>query len=739
MDNGSPQDEQHALESSHLMGTIERLQFAIVEMEKSKKIIEASRKEQNRYLKDEMGSAPGDFLQAVEFSQTLQAEKQLLEQRGYEDHRKERYERLLLKPYFGRLDYCESGINVTETLYIGYGNFMDSKSLEIFIYYWRTPIASIFYDFQTGPVHYKAPDGTINGQVNLKRQYDIQKAKLIAYYDTNLHVADDRLLTALASRTAGPMHQIVETLQAEQNRIIREKRAVALFVEGVAGSGKTIIALHRIAYLLYHGLKNSLKSQQIVVLSPNDLFSNYIGHVLPELGEEHVHTMTLGDLFEGIMGREIAFESSHKRLEDSLNGELPTLVDLSMTVKSDLKILDVLREALVDFEKKGVACSDFYYGSEKISAKATMKKALKGDGRYRPPMKRLERFFERVRHKVKDIERRHYAEILIEVMLSGDHPFDYKAVARLERFKRYKALSDQLNGIMAIDGTTIYRWLMENPKYFKQHFPECSSKQIVEMAQQTLKRLDSGLLGTEDWLLICWYQMALYGEHSLQGMRQVVIDESQDYSTVAFAVFQKLFPKAHFTILGDTKQRLTSVYEKEHHQRAAEAMQVQDPVFAKLNVAYRNVEGIGLFCQKLFNDPDGFQVVPRAGDAPKRFFGPDSLESSLSWMLEKEHQTIAIVTRTMKRAIEIKENLDQLGQKAVLVDESTIVLPQGILVLPVYFAKGMEFDGVIIADADDATYRDARDRQLLYVAASRGLHHLALLSEEEGEFEWLTA
>lgn len=732
-------DPVFEMESEHLEITLGRLRQAIHAMESGMASIEASRREQNRYLKDEMGAAPGDFLQAVEFSQTLQAEKQLLEQRGYQDQQAERYVRLLPKPYFARIDYSEHGQKEPEPVYIGYGNFMDSKTLDIYIYDWRTPIASVFYDFQTGPVHYMAPDGRIQGHVHLKRQFDIQKSKLIAYYDTKEHIADERLLEALADRTAGPMHQIVETLQAAQNRIIREKRATALFVDGVAGSGKTIVALHRIAYLLYHGLKNSLKSQQILVLSPNDLFSDYIGHVIPELGEEQVQTLTLGEVLSGVMGKDLKYQSPYNRLEAQLLGRGTALEALAQRMKADPRILRAMSETMVLFEKKGIASKDFYYGEERLTTKAAMRKAIVGDGRPRPLMKRVERFLQRVRHKVKDVERKHYAELLLETMLSGEHPFDYKAVARLKRYKRYLALSKTLDEAMAVDGLSVYRFMLEQPQLLAQHFEELTAKEVKAICQETLKAMAEGYLGLEDWVIAAGFQMALFGEHPLSQLRQVVVDESQDYTPVLYGVFKALFPKAHFTILGDARQRMTDVLVPDHHQHAAQVMGVSEPVFATLNVAYRNVAGIGQFCRQLFEGAQDFEIVPRQGDAPRVYEGPDSLLGALTWLESKGHQTLAILTKTMTRATEITEGLKALGLSPVLIDDSATRVPTGLLVMPVYYAKGMEFDGVLVADVDQDHYVDLRDRQLLYVAASRALHHLAFAASEKADSPWLTA
>lgn len=739
-DQGLVEDTDPVLhiERDHLQVTLDQLKKALAEMSGTKHQIEVNRREQNRYLRDEMGAAPGDFLQAVEFSQTLQAEKQLLEQRGYQDQQQERYERLLNKPYFARIDYSEHAQRTVESIYIGYGNFMDPKTLDIYIYDWRTPIASIFYDFQTGPVHYLAPDGRISGYVHLKRQFDIQKQRLIAYYDTREHIADERLIEALADRTSGPMHQIVETLQAEQNRIIREKRAEVLFVEGVAGSGKTIVALHRIAYLLYHGLKNSLSAQNILVLSPNDLFSSYIAQVIPELGEEQVQTMTLGDVLSTVMQRSLPHRTPFQVLERQLLGEEEPLDQLATTLKQDPRMLKVMSDAMAHFEVHGIPSREFYYGTERLTTKVAMRKALATEARPRPLMKRLERFCERVRHKVKDIERKHYAELLLETMLSGQHPFDYKAVARLKRFLRYRDLSKALEETMAVDGLTVYQMLLNMPHLWVKYFPDQSESSIAKVCTYSLEAMQKGHLTLEDWTIVAGFQMALYGEHPLKQLKQIVVDESQDYSPVLYGLLRELFPKAHFTILGDPRQSMFSQMQDKHHQQIAALMDFEAPVYATLKVAYRNAQGIGAFCKKLFSEGEGFEIVQRPGEMPRRFTGPEALLEALSWMAPSDLQTIAILTKTQEEALQIRDILHEREIAVSVVEAESIMMPKGIVVMPIYCAKGMEFDGVVVTEVTAGRYVDQRDRQLLYIAASRALHRLAFTVSEGEESHWLT-
>ncbi len=732
-----------AHEKDHL-GTIRaKLKSAIETMIAQESALAEAMKAANLYLKDEMGSAPGDFLQAVEFSQTLQVEKQLLEQIGYQDQRLLRYHRLMPKPYFARIDFKERGEPQEEQLYIGYGNFMDDQTLEIYIYDWRTPIASVFYDFQTGDVNYMAPDGMIYGHVSLKRQFDIKNGKLIAYHDTQLHIADEKLLEALAARTSGPMHQIVETIQAEQNSIIREKKAAAVFVEGIAGSGKTVVALHRIAYLLYHGLKNSLTSQHVLVLSPNDLFSDYIAHVIPELGEEQVLTKTLLEVLNQVVQPQEpdsedpepqAFPCEHpySLLEKDLQEGLSPKFQKQLKIKQSPQMANLLIDWIQEFQQTYMPYQDFYYGEERLATAASMRRALEDDSKNRPLMKRMGRFAERVRQRVKDHEKAYYSKLLLEIMESGKHPFDYKAAARLARFKTYRTLSQSLDAVLAISASEVYRQLLNHPQFWVKYFETLTLEGAQILCQDTLERMGNGDLTVDDWVLIAYLQVGMHGDHALLGLKQVVVDESQDYSLMTFALMKKMFPKAHFTVLGDFHQTLQGIRKPSHHQRVSEILKFEDAVHKQLSVSYRNSQAIGQLCLGLFKSEAGYDMVPRKGEKPLLFKGSGAMIEAIDHLKAAKLETIAVITKTMEQAQVVYQALQNQGDlQPHLMTIDSFTLPKGLLVMPVYLAKGMEFDGVVIADVDSSNYVSERDRQLLYICASRALHGLALTLSDD--------
>ena len=241
----------------------------------------------------------GGFDNAVEAHQVLES---IQAQSGRYDaaHKRiDHYRQSLESPYFARVDFTESGYESSppEKIYIGLFTVQDEDSYETYVYDWRTPIASLFYRYETGPAQFQAPSGVIKGEVSLKRQFEIQDGKLSYFFDSDVNITDGMLREALSHNASPQMRSIVETIQRQQDRIIRDMQNEALFVQGVAGSGKTSVALHRVAFLLYEGSTQKLYANNIVIISPNNLFGSYIANVLPALGEKNVQSLTFEALF----------------------------------------------------------------------------------------------------------------------------------------------------------------------------------------------------------------------------------------------------------------------------------------------------------------------------------------------------------------------------------------------------------------------------------------------------------
>ena len=206
-----------------------------------------------------------------------------------------RFQKMLDSPFFGRVDFTYEGDDAPEEFYIGIGNFAERAGSSPLVYDWRAPVSGLFYDYDKGPAEYEAPSGVFRGDIVSKWQYKIRRGRMIYEFESDIKIDDEILKAELGSSGEIQLKNIIRTIQKEQNAIIRNTRDRIMVIQGTAGSGKTSVALHRIAYLLYHDRKN-LRSSNILILSPNSVFADYISHILPELGEEDIREMSF-DLF----------------------------------------------------------------------------------------------------------------------------------------------------------------------------------------------------------------------------------------------------------------------------------------------------------------------------------------------------------------------------------------------------------------------------------------------------------
>lgn len=718
------------LEKDHLIKTSKRLDDAIAQMAIESDQLIRRIKEQNRQMGEQLGSAPGDFAQMAEFNQYLMMEKQLLEQNGFHNKKYELYKKLREKLYFGRIDYKEKGMSSVESLYIGYGNFMDDQTLEIYIYDWRTPIASIYYDYQTGAVSYLAPEGVIEGEVFLKRQFEIVKGQLVSYFDASVEQVDDRLIDVLSQKKSGYMGNIVETIQAEQNRIIREKVIPNIFVEGIAGSGKTVVALHRIAYLMYHGLKNHISAHQVLVLSPNALFTEYISRVIPDLGEDQVRTIQLAEVIEAQLDKAYNVEHPYHKLEREWVYGISEVEKQADVIKQSASMKKLLDQWVADYPGKYLEFEDVYYEGACVGRANEMRSIVCDPKSNRPLAKRLMRYAERVQNKAKDMEKTNFKSLVQTFRDSGKYPFDYKEAAQQESQRRFQSFSDLLKRRVIIDAMMLYKKLLKTPKVWTPYFGELQPVMLQDICRFTLTKIENGRMSQNDLVNIAYIHYLINGETPFKDIKHVVIDESQDYGVMSFALLKLLFDKAHFTILGDNHQTLQDVRNKSLHEQVAELFGNDQSAHMNLTVGYRNDLEIGALCLSLFDDEKVFQMVDRKGEKPIVFQSSESLNDAIDHMLNRAYQTLAIVTKTMAEAQMIYEKL-RLYHEVELISEHTKTMLSGMVIIPIYLAKGMEFDAVILYEVSATNYHSENDRQLLYVGCSRALHALCLQTSTE--------
>ncbi|HBD64660.1 MAG TPA: helicase, partial [Clostridiales bacterium] len=406
-------DIEHELENNYLRQTISAVKEQLSRIESSshgkKTSIISSKKEfpddSTHYVTGLWSSQNFDNL--VELSQNTSFISGEVSRYEMEVKKIFVLEKMLDSPYFARIDFKFDDEDEFEKIYIGISSLTDDKSGEMYVYDWRAPISSIFYRFGTGKAFYDAPSGKITGEVGLKRQYEIKKGILKYFFDADIQITDEFLRKLLSQNSSTKMKTIVETIQSEQDIIIRDMETDLLMVQGVAGSGKTSVALHRVAYLMYRGLTNRLSPENILIVSPNTLFEQYISNVLPELGESNIKSVTFEDIAEIILDYN-RFQSKNLLMEQLLSSSSTENQDIrksSMAFKSSTTFITILKRFIADIPKMWIDFKDIYYDGKTIAGRDILKSKTVND-RKNPllsiRLKNLEQFITTIIHSMHD-------------------------------------------------------------------------------------------------------------------------------------------------------------------------------------------------------------------------------------------------------------------------------------------------------------------------------------------------
>ncbi len=392
----------------------------------------AEQKENLVALRKEMfeGGMPAvdDYDRNIELSQYHTMER--IETSHYEHKlgKVEKYKRILDKPYFGRFDFTEEDED-TEKVYIGYQNVMNDDTYEVMVYDWRAPIASMFYRSELGPASYKAPCGEINGEVSLKRQYEIEKGELKYFFDCALTITDEMLQQALGNNASSHMKNIVETIQKEQDLIIRDVDNDLLIVQGVAGSGKTSIAMHRIAFLLYERMNEGLTSENVMIISPNHLFGEYVSTVLPELGENNVCYSTMEDFFDMYFKNSMRLRSRSSQLEFMITHKNRHHIRENISFKGSSTFISLLDRLVEAYENELLTFRDVKYAGELIAKGEDLRKNFLDNPIQMAIGKRLGRIEHGLMKKLNELEKAKRKEMMNELRKKGG--YDYKEEEQL--------------------------------------------------------------------------------------------------------------------------------------------------------------------------------------------------------------------------------------------------------------------------------------------------------------------
>lgn len=648
----------------------------------------------------------------------------------------EKYKRLLYSPYFARIDLREADEPDDERIYIGLSSFIDMDSMEVLIHDWRAPVASVFYEYEQGPAEYDTGGEKIRAEVTLKRQYKIKGSKLLYMFDSSVKIDDELLQEILSGNASDRMKNIVTTIQREQNRVIRFDGGSLLAVQGAAGSGKTSIALHRIAYLLYKD--RNLESNNIVIFSPNQVFNDYISDVLPELGEERVLQTTFDEYAGKFIKNGFRFESFNDHMEYLLscgNGSFEDIRLKGYRFKNSEEFRKALSLYCTELAGKTERLRDIHFGGRVIINGSELRKVyLDTDGGL-PLNKRLAAVRTRALYLLSKTEEARKAELLRKARENSDNSREAAAKARMELHREFREVKELIHEITRYRLPEVFGSFLES-----RYFMEAGKAFGLEQDEVTaIGRHTAGSIGSrqgkyEDTAILAYLRCFLDDMPDTAYIKHVVIDEAQDYSPLQYEVFKKLFPKSSFTILGDANQLINPYRNAAGFERMTEIFGREDSAILKLSKSYRSTREITEFTRAILPSDMQIEALNRAGKLPaviRLASGSDRrriLSEDIKSLLAAGMKSIALLCKTAEECRALHRLLGGEGGIGLVLKDDDLYR-SGVNIMPSYFCKGLEFDAVILYGAEEDNYHTHGDRSLIYTLCTRALHILRIYYE----------
>ncbi|GAA0117743.1 HelD family protein [Clostridium perfringens] len=610
-------------------------------------------------------------------------------------------------PYFGRVTFNDLEFDQKDTLYVGRFGVTPEGSYEPVIVDWRAPVASLFYHGSLGEASYTSPDGPIKCDIEGRRQIIVKKGELKGVFDSAIDVKDDILQMVLSNNSSDKLKDVIMTIQQEQDEIIRKERTSNIVVNGVAGSGKTTIALHRVAYLLYNYRKEL--EDKVLILGPNGIFMEYISQVLPSLGEVGVKQETFASFALKEMDSELYIMSFDKYLEKILSKDKEFIEDAKY--KNSYEIIKDLDNLVKEMDKNYFHIEDVKYFGDLVISKEEIEEMLNKHYEYMPLFRRSEKIKRIILSKIKDKRDEKVWELNEEL-----------------RKEKEKLTPEEL-------------LIEENNLEFRR---KLRIREIVKEVMDSRAKLDSWISREDvldiydrfngnkkeytinDLAPILYLAIKLEGKKATKDYRHVVIDEAQDYSPLQFKVVRELTGTKYFTVVGDVNQRLIKYSDLAPMMELEKIFDDVNPEIYNLNKSYRSTYEIMEYANK-YLDEDRIIPIVRHGKPVEEieFHNNEELSESIIESLKEFSneglESIAIITRD-KEELEKVYNLISNKVHLVKFDNEDVLYKGGNVIIPSYFAKGLEFDGVIIVD--NGSSKDENEDLIKYIMSTRALHRL---------------
>ena len=645
-------------------------------------------------------------------------------------------QRIKEKPYFARIDFKENGKSIKDKLYIGKIGIIDLDG-KIIVTDWRAPVSTLYYDSNLGNVEYNAPDGKIRGNMSLKRQIIIEKEDVKSIYDVD-SVSDDELLKPYLGASADSrLKNIVASIQGEQNNIIRKSIEKNLIVQGVAGSGKTTVALHRIAYLMYNN-SDKYKANQFMVIGPNKFFINYISNVLPDLDASNAVQLTFEELATEYTKEKLSFEDSTKKIADITDGKLNIIYS---KFKSSIEYKKLLDKYLNNIENRLISNDGLVINNIKVLEKDFIMK-IYNETIGESIAQRLELTAKITANRIKNDDEI-YNKIKTQMFEIEKNQSDIESKRKIAK-KEIEMLKELTNfgfekqlkkflDISSVKAINIYKDFVNNVDklYSKDKI------NIKEFQKYTIESLNKKIIENEDIAPIMYIKLILFGNDEFKNIKCVVIDEAQDFGLFSFIVLRKILSNAVFSIFGDMAQGIYS-YKAIDNWDEIDNKVFEGSEYLKLSKSYRTSIEIMNEANKI-SEAIGFgranPVIRNSGPIVKTKVNKKDkikyISNRVKEYLKQGYKSIAIIYKNQDKMIELNKHFKEQGIASEIIYKDQKNYNGGVCILTSYLSKGLEFDVVIIADCDEERYNheDILDMKLLYVSMTRALHKLELIYE----------
>jgi DNA helicase-2/ATP-dependent DNA helicase PcrA len=595
--------------------------------------------------------------------------------------RKRKLLKLGASPYFGRIDFISGDTNERIAVYIGIYTFTDEVQRANLIYDWRAPISSMFYDFELGEAWYNTPSGKVNGNIAFKRQFKIRDGVMEFTIENDVNIHDEILQKELSKSADDKMKNIVATIQRDQNAVIRNETAPVMIIQGVAGSGKTSIALHRIAFLLYR-FRETISAKDILIISPNKVFADYISNVLPELGEEHIPEMGMEELAMDVLENKYRFQTFFQQVSSMLDKHDEAFIE-RIKFKSSFEFLSQLNRYLIHIENNYFKATELRVADTVVPAPFIHEKFRAWS---RMPM--LKRFPE----VVKEIQQ--FLRSKVQRKLTGQEKA--KIWEEVPRMFKISNVFDLYRNF--------YAWMGKSELF---HIPP------------------AGTLEYADVFPLIYCKIRLEGVQTYDHVKHLLVDEMQDYTPVQYAVLSRLF-QCKKTILGDVRQTVNP-YSSSTTETIERVFPQADAV--KLFRSYRSTVEITSFAQTIAPNPD-LVAMERHGKAPiVKGFGSNAdeigeIRKQIAAFANSGYHSLGILCKTLQQAKFVFNELSAPDIHLLTPDSTSFC--EGIVITTVHLSKGLEFDAVIVPFASARNYQTEMDRSMLYIACTRAMHQLTL-------------